>query len=57
MAGLPAAEPSRHGRSLFTSGNGVTIEQITDLVCRHQLKPVISTDATAMNTIFNKKSA
>jgi hypothetical protein len=43
------------------SDNGVTIEQIADLVghrttivtqkvYRHQLKPVISTGATAMNT-------
>jgi len=51
------------------SDNGVTIEQIADLVghrrtivtqkvYRHQLKPVISTGATTMNTIFgNKKSA
>lgn len=50
------------------SDNGVTIEQIADLVghrttivtqkvYRHQLKPVISAGATAMNTIFNKKSA
>lgn len=50
------------------SDNGVTIEEIADLVghrttivtqkvYRHQLKPVISTGATAMNTIFgNKKS-
>jgi hypothetical protein len=46
----------------------VSIEQIADLVghrttivtqrvYRHQLKPVISTGATAMNAIFNKKSA
>src|SRR5215472_4818948 len=51
------------------SDNGVTIEQIADQVghrttiapqkvYRHQLKPVISTGATAMNTIFgNKKTA
>jgi hypothetical protein len=55
--------PYRHARP------GVTTEQIADLVghrttivtqkgYRHQLKPVISTGATAMNTIFgNKKSA
>ena len=52
------------------SEHGVPIEQIADLVghrttivtqkvYRHQLKPVISTGATAMNTIFrgNKKTA
>lgn len=49
------------------SDNGVTIEQIADLVghrttivtqkvYRHQLKPVISTGATAMNTIFGNKT-
>jgi hypothetical protein len=49
--------------------NGVTIERIADLVghrttiviqkvYRRQLKPVFSTGATAMNTIFgNKKTA
>ena len=51
------------------SDSGVTIKQIADLVGhrttivtqkfhRHQLKPAISTGATAMNTIFgSKKSA
>jgi hypothetical protein len=51
------------------SDNGVAIEQIADLVghrttivtqkvYQHQLKPVIGTGATTMNTIFrNKKSA
>jgi integrase len=59
----------RHSFVSIMSDNGVTIEQIADLVghrttivtqkvYRHQLKPVISTGATAMNTIFgNKKSA
>ncbi len=50
------------------SDNGVPIEQIADLVghkttivtqkvYRQQLRPVISTGATAMNAIFGKKSA
>jgi len=50
------------------SDNGVTIEQIADLVghrttivtqkvYRHQLKPVISTGAIAMNTVFGDKKA
>jgi integrase len=50
------------------SDNGVTIEQIADLVghkttivtqkvYRHQLRPVISTGAMAMNAIFSKISA
>jgi len=30
---------------------------VTQKVYGHQLKPVISTCATAMNTIFNEKSA
>ena len=59
----------RHSFVSIMSDNGVTIEQIADLVghkttvvtqkvYRYQLKPVISTGATAMNTIFgNKKSA
>jgi integrase len=59
----------RHSFVSIMSGNGVTIEQIADLVghrativtqkvYRHELKPVISTGATAMNTIFgNKKTA
>jgi integrase len=59
----------RHSFVSIMSDNGVTIEQIADLVghrttivtqkaYRHQLKPVISTGATAMNTIFgNKKTA
>lgn len=58
----------RHSFVSIMSDNGVTIEQIADLVghrttivtqkvYRHQLKPVISTGATAMNAIFNKKSA
>jgi integrase len=56
----------RHSFVSIMSDNGVTIEQIADLVghrttivtqkvYRHQLKPVISTGATAMNTIFGKK--
>jgi integrase len=58
----------RHSFVSIMSDNGVTIEQIADLVghrttivtqkvYRHQLKPVISAGATAMNTIFrgNKK--
>ncbi|MBO0801680.1 MAG: site-specific integrase [Nocardiopsaceae bacterium] len=58
----------RHSFVSIMSDNGVTIEQIADLVghkttivtqkvYRHQLKPVISTGAIAMNTIFTKKSA
>jgi integrase len=59
----------RHSFVSIMSDNGVTIEQIADLVGHrttivtqkvywHQLKPVISTGATAMNTIFgDKKSA
>jgi integrase len=58
----------RHSFVSIMSDNGVSIEQIADLVghrttivtqkvYRHQLKPVISTGATAMNAIFNKKSA
>lgn len=59
----------RHSFVSIMSDNGVTIEQIADLVghrttivtqkvYRHQLKPVISTGATTMNIIFkNKKSA
>jgi len=63
-------EGRKDGRPVsIMSDNGVTIEQIADLVghrttivtqkvYRHQLKPVISTGATAMNTIFgNKKTA
>jgi hypothetical protein len=48
------------------SGNGVTVEVIADLVGHkttivtqkvylHQLKPVITTGATTMNTIFNRE--
>jgi integrase len=63
------AHERRHTAVSIMSDNGVTIEQIADLVghrttivtrkvYRHQLKPVISTGATAMNTIFgNKKTA
>jgi integrase len=58
----------RHSFVSIMSDNGVTIEQIADLVghkttvvtqkvYRHQLKPVISTGATAMNTIFNSKKS
>jgi site-specific recombinase XerD len=57
----------RHSFVSIMSDNGVTIEQIADLghrttivtqkVYRHQLKPVISTGATAINAIFNRKSA
>jgi integrase len=60
----------RHSFVSIMSDNGVTIEQIADLVghrttivtqkvYRHQLKPVISTGATAMNEIFrgNRKTA
>jgi integrase len=58
----------RHSFVSIMSDNGVPIEQIADLVghrttivtqkvYRHQLKPVISTGATAMNAIFSKKSA
>jgi integrase len=59
----------RHSFVSIMSDSGVTIEQIADLVghrttiviqkvYRHQLKPAISTGATAMNTVFgNKKSA
>jgi integrase len=58
----------RHSFVSIMSDNGVPIEQIADLVghrttivtqkvYRHQLKPVISTGATAMNAIFGKKSA
>jgi integrase len=58
----------RHSFVSIMSDNGVPIEQIADLVghrttivtqkvYRHQLKPVISTGATAMNAIFAKKSA
>jgi hypothetical protein len=36
-------------------GHRTTI--VTQKVYRHQLKPVISTGATAMNAIFSKKSA
>ena len=56
----------RHSFVSIMSDNGVTIEQIADLVghrttivtqkvYRRQLKPVISTGATAMNTIFGNK--
>jgi hypothetical protein len=58
----------RHSFVSIMSDNGVTIEQIADLVghrttivtqkvYRHQLKPVISMGATAMNIIFSEKSA
>jgi hypothetical protein len=70
-------EPSENGQgpasenccsAEISSDNGVTIEQIADLVghkttivtqkvYRHQLKPVISNGATAMNAIFTRKSA
>jgi integrase len=57
----------RHSFVSIMSDNGVTIEEIADLVghrttvttqkvYRHQLKPVISTGATAMNTIFNREN-
>jgi site-specific recombinase XerD len=57
----------RHSFVSIMSANGVTIEEIADLVghrttvttqkvYRHQLKPVISTGATAMNTIFNREN-
>lgn len=57
----------RHSFVSIMSANGVTIEEIADLVghrttvttqkvYRHQLKPVLSTGATAMNTIFNRES-
>jgi site-specific recombinase XerD len=56
----------RHSFVSILSDNGVTIEAIADLVghkttivtqkvYRHQLKPVITTGATAMNTIFNRE--
>jgi integrase len=59
---------TRHTFVSIMSDNGISIKQIADLVghrttivtqkvYRHQLKPVISTGATAMNAIFNKKSA
>jgi integrase len=59
----------RHSFVSLMSDNGVTIEQIAELVghratiatqkaYRHQPKPLISTGATAMNVIFgNKKRA
>jgi site-specific recombinase XerD len=59
----------RHSFVSILSDNGVPIEAIADLVghkttivtqkvYRHQLKPVITTGATTMNTIFaTKKSA
>ena len=72
-AGLGANWTPRELRHSFVSimsdnDNGVTIEEIADLVShrttivtqkvyQHQLKPVISAGATAMNSIFNKKSA
>jgi site-specific recombinase XerD len=57
----------RHSFVSIMSDNGVTIEQIADLVghettivtqkgYRHQLKSVISTGATAMNGLLIKKS-
>lgn len=57
----------RHSFVSIMSDNGVTIEEIADLVghrttvttqkvYRHQLRPVISTGATAMNTIFNREN-
>jgi hypothetical protein len=36
-------------------GHRITI--VTQKVYRHQLKPVISTGATAVNAIFGKKTA
>ena len=74
VRGMPALEnwtlrELRRSYVSIMSDNGVTIEQIADLVghrttivtqkvYRHQLKPVISTGATAMKTIFgNKKTA
>jgi site-specific recombinase XerD len=53
----------RHSFVSILSGSGVGIEAIADLVghtttvvtqkvCRHQLRPVITTGATTMNTIF-----
>jgi integrase len=55
----------REFRHSFVSIMSDTIEEIADLVghrttvttqkvYRHQLRPVISTGATAMNTIFNR---
>jgi integrase len=57
----------RHSFVSIMSDNGVTIEEIADLVghrttvttqkvYRHQLRPVISTGATAMNAIFNREN-
>jgi integrase len=56
----------RHSFVSILSDNGVTIEAIADLVghrttivtqkvYRHQLKPVITTGATTMNTIFKPR--
>jgi integrase len=56
----------RHSFVSILSDNGVTIEEIADLVghrttivtqkvYRKQLKPVITTGATTMNTIFNRE--
>jgi integrase len=56
----------RHSFVSILSANGVTIEAIADLVghqttivtqkvYRHQLKPVITTGATTMNTIFTPR--
>ena len=57
----------RHSFVSILSGNGVRIEEIADLVghkstvvtekvYRRQLKPVISSGAVAMNTIFATKT-
>jgi integrase len=56
----------RHSFVSILSDNGVTVEAIADLVghkttivtqkvYRHQLRPVITTAATTMNTIFTKR--
>jgi integrase len=57
----------RHSFVSILSDSGVTIENIADLVghkttvvtqkvYRHQLRPVITTGATAMNAIFNRQA-
>ena len=65
MLGLDPRE-LRHSFVSILSDSGVSIENIADLVghkttvvtqkvYRHQLKPVITTGATAMNAIFNQQ--
>jgi hypothetical protein len=50
-------EGKKDGRPSIADLVGHRTTVVTQKVYRHQLKPVISTGATAMNAIFAKKTA